>query len=213
MSANRNMRNQGDGMDLLRSISSKEAAIVIFDPQYRGVLDKLAYGNEGAARGAARVALAQMTEDVIRLFIQEIARVLRPSGHLFLWVDKFHLCEGTSSWTRGTELECVDMITWDKGKFGNGYRTRRQAEYILVWQNPPKRAKGVWMDHAIPDVWCERIGTKEHPHQKPLMLQQRLIRAVSDPGDLVVDPAAGSFSVLQAARAEKREFLGTDLGG
>lgn len=54
-----------------------------FDPQYRGVLDKLKYGNEGQARGKARCELTQMDEDTIVNFIKEIDRVLKDSGHLF----------------------------------------------------------------------------------------------------------------------------------
>ncbi|HKG70020.1 MAG TPA: hypothetical protein VKA92_14200, partial [Segetibacter sp.] len=66
-----------------------------FDPQYRGVMDKMKYGNEGE-RQKGRAELEQMSEETIKLFIKEIDRVLIPDGHLFLWVDKFHFCEGTS---------------------------------------------------------------------------------------------------------------------
>ena len=37
---------------------------MFFDPQHRGVLDKLAYGNEGA-RQKGRVGLPAMTSDYI----------------------------------------------------------------------------------------------------------------------------------------------------
>lgn len=38
-----------------------------------------------------------------------------------------------------------------------------------------------------------------------------LIGATTNPGDLVVDPAAGSFTVMRAALALGREFIGVDL--
>jgi hypothetical protein len=38
-----------------------------------------------------------------------------------------------------------------------------------------------------------------------------LIGAVTLPGDLVVDPAAGSFTVMHAAHALGREFIGCDI--
>jgi site-specific DNA-methyltransferase (adenine-specific) len=53
--------------------------------------------------------------------------------------------------------------------------------------------------------------SKKHPHQKPLELQKILIEAVSNLGDLVVDPAAGSYSVLEACLLSKRIFLGCDI--
>ena len=207
-----NKVNCGDGLAMLRVMESGSAAAAFFDPQYRGVLDKLAYGNEGETRGRARCALQQMPESVISGFVSEIGRVLRPSGHLFLWVDKFHLCEGVSAWFSDPDMEQVDLVVWNKERIGQGYRTRRTSEYLLVWQKRPKRAKGVWTDHSIPDVWGERLPRGAgHPHRKPVELQRRLIEAVTCAGDLVVDPAAGSFSVMTAALACGRTFLGTDL--
>ena len=46
---------------------------------------------------------------------------------------------------------------------------------------------------------------------KPAGLVTRLIAATTEPGDLVVDPAAGSFVVMHAARQLGREFIGCDL--
>jgi site-specific DNA-methyltransferase (adenine-specific) len=65
----------------------------------------------------------------------------------------------------------------------------------------------------IPDVWRERKETKDHPHQKPLKLQAELIAAVTNEGDYVIDPAAGSFSVMKAAHLQNRNFIGCDLDG
>ena len=203
--------NIGDGLELLRSLGDWTVADVFFDPQYRGVLDKLKYGNEGE-RQKDRCALPQMTEETIVQFVTEISRVLKPSGHLFLWVDKFHLCSGSATkWIAETDLQIVDMVVWDKCKIGMGYRTRRRAEYCLIVQRKPVRAKDAWSDHCIPDVWVEEKG-KKHPHSKPICLQARLIAATTKKGDLVVDPAAGGFSVLDACRCvDGVRFLGCDL--
>lgn len=205
-----NCKNIADGLLLLDNVIDNTVATVFFNPQYRGVLDKLKYGNEGKERGKGRCSLAQMSEDTITKFIRKIDRVLKPSGHLFLWVDKFHLCEGVSDWFNATSLKTVDMITWDKGKMGMGYRTRRKSEYLLVYQKLPLRARGCWLDHAIPDVWSEKI-VKTHPHSKPTELQKRLIYAVTKPGEIVLDPAAGGYSVLEACSALNIDFLGCDI--
>lgn len=203
-------RNQGDGLELLRQIDDNTIPLVFFDPQYRGVLDKLAYGNEGQSRGQARAALKQMDVGTIATFIWNIGRVLRPSGHMMLWLDKFHLCEGVHDWL-GKGLHIVDLITWDKTRIGMGYRTRRRCEYLLVVQKEPKRAKDVWTKHDIPDVWAERVDRNKGTHRKPPELQARLIEAVTLPGAVVVDPAAGSYSVMDATTQTGRHFLGCDL--
>lgn len=208
-----NQRNQFDGLELLASLQPDSIALCIFDPQYRGILDKMRYGNEGVSRGRRRSALLQMSEETIAEFIALIATALIPSGHLFLWIDKFHLCTGVGHWAENWGLDVVDLVTWNKDRIGMGYRTRRAAEYLLILQKPPKRAKGVWQCHDIPDVVTERVGRIGNVHPKPVNLQARLIEAVTDPGDVVLDPAAGSYSVMAAAHQAGRQFLGCDIAG
>ena len=199
-----------DGLDFLSLLQDKSVPVCFFDPQYRGIMDKMKYGNEGA-RQKLRAELPQMSEEVICQFIQEVSRVLIPSGHLFLWIDKFHLCEGINHWLAKTDLHVVDLITWDKQKIGMGYRTRRKSEYCLSIQKEPKKAKGVWHKHNIPDVISEKAVSQNHAHPKPVELQKALIEAVTQPGDIVIDPAAGTFSVMQSARETGRYFLGCDI--
>lgn len=205
-----NKKNKVDGLSLMATLEDASIKTAFFDPQYRGVLDKLKYGNEGEKRGKARADLTQMSEETIINFIKEINRVLVPSGHLFLWVDKFHLCQGTLDWFLDTDLNLVDMIVWDKGKIGMGYRTRRKSEYLIVLQKKPVKAKDVWTDHSIPDVWEEKVK-KVHPHSKPIELQKRLIEATSNEGDLIMDPASGGYSVFEACKLCNRNFIGGDI--
>ena len=206
-----NRRNRLDGLELLRSIPPGVVPLCVFDPQYRGVLDKMRYGNEGQRRGRRRSALPQMDGDVIAEFIARIEPALTPSGHLFLWVDKYHLCSGVEDWLEGTGLEIVDLVTWNKGRMGMGYRTRRCVEYLMIIQKPPVRVNEGWKKRDIPDVWTERVSRNAAAHPKPVHLQAALIEAVTEAGDVVVDPAAGSYSVMAAAHQAGRQFLGCDV--
>jgi len=79
----RNIAQQGDALDLLTSLPDACAALAFFDPQFREVLDKLAYGNEGA-RQKGRAALPAMTADYIDACLREIGRVLKPGGTIAL---------------------------------------------------------------------------------------------------------------------------------
>jgi site-specific DNA-methyltransferase (adenine-specific) len=85
------------------------------------------------------------------------------------------------------------------------------GDYLLVLQKPPLRAKATWRDHRIPNRWSEKVDRKIHPHAKPQGLIERLIAAVTLPGDLVIDPAAGSFGVLTACLRLDREFIGCEV--
>ena len=61
-------RNEADGLKLLRSLEAESYPLCIFDPQYRGVLDRQKYGNEGS-RQQERSVLPQMDEKQIISFI------------------------------------------------------------------------------------------------------------------------------------------------
>lgn len=207
-----NQRNQMNGLHLLDLLDESSVKVVFFDPQYRGILDKMSYGNEGKNRGKERSSLPQMSEQTIKDFLAKIERILKPNGYLFLWIDKFHLMEGVKKWFENFKtLEIVDMITWDKKKMGMGYRSRRRSEYCVVVQKEPRQAKSTWLLHNIPDVWEEKLVCKEHTHSKPIELQKQLILATSQENDLIVDPASGGYSVFMACLGVNRNFLGCDL--
>ncbi|WP_300643522.1 site-specific DNA-methyltransferase [uncultured Helicobacter sp.] len=213
MKKNLNQKLSICGLSLLSEVEDKSIALAFFDPQYRGVLDKMKYGNEGE-RQKGRSELHQMSEEMICDFISEIHRVLKSSAYLMLWIDKFHLCEGIQGWLEGTTFQTVDLITWDKCRMGMGYRTRRQSEYLLVLQKKPIKAKGTWNLHNIRDIVSEKIPKEEallHPHSKPRGLQKDLILACTQEGDIVLDPAAGSFGVFECCKETNRNFLGTNL--
>ncbi len=54
----------------------------------------------------------------------------------------------------------------------------------------------------------ERTG---YPTQKPLALYERIIRASSNPGDMVLDPFAGCATTCVAAERLERHWVGIDL--
>lgn len=208
------VKQQMDGIDLLHKIETNSIPVVFFDPQYRSILDRQSYGNEGE-RQKERAILPQMDTNTIKTFLTQIKRILMPSGHLMLWVDKFIVCSGLQELTGGTHLQLVDLITWNKQRMGMGYRTRRVSEYLIIFQKLPIRAKGIWSIHNIPDVWEEKVNTSNgnHTHSKPIGLQERLIEAVTNKGDIVADPCAGSYSVLKACLNTGRHFVGCDIEG
>ena len=64
------------------------------------------------------------------------------------------------------------------------------------------------------NVYMEKIPQDElklHPHAKPKGLQSALIESCSNVGDIVLDPAAGSFSVFECCKKLQRDFIGSNL--
>ena len=52
---------------------------------------------------------------------------------------------------------------------------------------------------------------KCHPTQKPVRLIKKLIQTFTDPGDVVIDPCAGSGSTLRAAYELGRPSYGFEV--
>jgi len=60
--------------------------------------------------------------------------------------------------------------------------------------------------------WVKDNDTpKVHPTQKPLGLMERLVDIFTDPGDVVIDPCAGSAVVLLAAKNLNRRAYGFEI--
>ena len=64
----------------------------------------------------------------------------------------------------------------------------------------------IWTDLCVP-FWSMPENTP-HPHQKPEKLIERVVEASSRPGDLVIDPFAGSGTTAVVARRLGRRFIG-----
>lgn len=71
-----------------------------------------------------------------------------------------------------------------------------------------KNPSDVW---DIPNVKSNHVEKTDHPCQFPVALAERLILALSKPGDLIFDPYSGSASTGIAALKNGRRFLGAEL--
>jgi DNA modification methylase len=65
-----------------------------------------------------------------------------------------------------------------------------------------------WYVSRVCGTFKERTG---HPCQMPEALLERIIRVSSNPGDLVLDPFAGSGTTLAVAKKLGRRYLGIEL--
>lgn len=99
---------------------------------------------------------------------------------------------------------------WGKGKqravMKDGKRVRSS---VTDAQSPGVPMGDVWDIGIIAPVAKERTG---YPTQKPEALLERLITALTNPGDTVLDPYCGSGTTLAVARRLGRRAIGIDVG-
>jgi len=84
---------------------------------------------------------------------------------------------------------------------------QHESAYLLVKGRP---AEPSW---ALADVveWKGFPLNELHPTEKPLSILTPLIEAFSQPGQVVLDPFAGSGSTLMAATTLRRGYIGIEL--
>ena len=68
--------------------------------------------------------------------------------------------------------------------------------------------RDVWQIDMVGRTSRERLG---YPTQKPIALLERIIKASSDPGDVVLDPYMGSGTTIEVAETLGRSWIGLDI--
>ena len=113
-------------------------------------------------------------------------------------------------YTDYSETTNVDQILQDRVRDEQGKSRYKKDENGNVVMSQAK--KGV----PLSDVWeipylnpkaKERVG---YPTQKPIILLEQIISLVTQEGDVVLDPFAGSGTTLVAAKILNRNFYGID---
>ena len=118
------------------------------------------------------------------------AQALLPDNYETL--DQLSKCEA---------LDEAGLLHWSKGKIGRPqwkkYLSAMQgiAAGDLILDTPPVRGK-------------EKL---DYDTQKPRKLYERMIKASSNEGDLVMDPFCGCGTTIDAAHTLKRNWIGIDL--
>ncbi len=161
---------------------------------------------------------------------KECYRVLKPTGTI--WVSgTLHIYPSIGMALLRNGFRLLNDIIWEKPNPppNLGRRTFTHSTEIILWaskapkgsrhkytfsydemrqENGGKQMKTVWR-FAPPGRTEKQFG--RHPTQKPVALMDRCIRASTHPGDIVLDPFAGSDSTGVAALKAGRHFIGIEI--
>lgn len=119
---------------------------------------------------------------------------------------------------KGAGLQQQGMVVWDKESGAMGSLYRQQTEYVVIakWGAAPhinnvqlgKHGRNRTTLWRYPGLARQQAGRKEalamHPTVKPLGLLTEALLDTSRPGGLVLDPFAGSGSLMLAAHRVNR---------
>lgn len=162
-------------------------------------------------------------------WLEACRNVLKPEGTI--WVSgTYHNIFSVATCLQQLGFKILNIIVWQKSDPRPTLSTQFfsfTAEYI-IWArksashphffdcekmeelNDGKRMPDVWQ---IPIVRPWEMKCGQHPTQKPLKLLHRIILASTRPGELILDPFAGSCTTGVAANLLGRRFIGIEKEG
>lgn len=162
--------------------------------------------------------------------LMELRRVLQATGSIYVH------CDPTAGAYLKVLMDAVfgqrnfrNEVIWKYGLGGSSYKLWSKKHDCILFYSKSKswyfdkplepassvlmkgRMKGmtdVWDIPTINNMAKERTG---YPTQKPLALLERIVKASSNRGDVVLDPFCGCATALVAAEVHGRHWAGIDI--
>ena len=214
----------GDAAAEMALLPSDSVDLVIADPPYNLGKD---YGNNQDFR------LRNEHEEFTRLWLKEAKRILRSTGSIYVFMGVRYIARLQIMLEEELQLLFNGWITWHYTQGvgrKKGFSPRHEdilyfsksAEYTFNLDDvrvPQKyfRERNNMAGANPGDVWqfshvhyCS-AEREDHPTQKPEALIERLIRASSNHGDVVLDPFVGCGTTVRVADVLGRQWMGIDI--
>ena len=227
---------QGDCIEMMRALPPASIDAIFADPPYNLQLGgDLSRPNNTRVDGVDddwdRFADFASYDAFTRDWLGAAQALLKPTGSLWV-IGSYH-----NIFRIGTALQdlgywLLNDVIWLKTNPMPNFRGRRftNAHETLIWAAPNRDARYAFNYDAMKALnddlqmrsdWeipiCagrERLkgpkGKKAHPTQKPEALLFRVLTAVTQPGQVVLDPFSGSGTTAAVAKRLGRRFIGIE---
>jgi len=163
----------------------------------------------------APLSFSPLSEADRRIMAKHAVRLTRRWILFFCQVESVHL------WIEALEAhgaEYVRTLVWVKTDAQpqlSGDRPSTGSEHIVLCHAPRAKGRMQWNGggragvYLFPSKTGER--TYEHPSEKPIALMNALVSDFSNPGEIVLDPYAGSGTTGASCLRLGRQFRGAEI--
>jgi len=211
-----------------RVLGGASAALTITDPPYNVHIDGHVSGKGRTRHAEFAMATGEMTpgqfEAFLATFLQHCTRYSRSGTLVYVFMDWRHLPELLAAGRR-VGLDLINTCVWVKTNAGMGSLYRSQHELVLVfaWGKAKRRnnvqlgrhgrnRSNVWQYAGANSFRRGRMADlAAHPTVKPVALVADAILDVTDRGDAVLDPFAGSGTAILACERTGRRACAIEL--
>ncbi|MBN2583835.1 MAG: site-specific DNA-methyltransferase [Planctomycetes bacterium] len=221
----------GDCLDVLPGWKAGSVNLVFADPpynigyKYHGYNDRLPYDRYVKWSRDWIAACTRVLADDGSIYIAigdeyaaEVRMILKDLGlHLRNWIV-WHYTFGQNCTRRFNRSHAhVFYACKDEARAifnADDPHLRIKSKRLTTYNDKRANPKGklpddTWTFSRVCGTFKERCGW--HPCQMPEALLERVIRASSRPGDLVLDPFAGSGTTCVVAKRLGRHYVGMDI--
>lgn len=206
-----------NAFELLSKLKNKSVDLILTDPPY--IISRKT-GFDSCVKGEDRFRVKMefpcdenFTMHDMYQAIKEFYRVLKPSGSCIIFFDLWKI-ESLKDMLDEVGFSKIRFIEWVKT---NPVPLNASATYLSnareIAVSAVKKSKATFHSYYDNGVYSYPIAhgkDRFHPNQKPLGLAYDLVVKHSNPGDIVLDPFAGSATFLIAAEQAERIAVGCE---
>jgi modification methylase len=227
--------HEGDAIELLGQIPDACVDLIFADPPYNLQLrHELRRPNRSLVDAVDdhwdQFSSFAAYDEFCRAWLGECRRILKPTGTIWV-IGTYHNIFRLGTILQDLGFWILNDVCWVKNNPMPNFRGVRftNAHETLIWAKPSEDAKGYTFNYwelkemnggkqmrsdwrlplcTGPERLRDADGAKLHATQKPEALLDRVVRASSRPGDVVLDPFAGTGTTgAVAARLGRRYVL------
>ena len=202
----------GDAFELLKLVEPGSVRLVLSDPPY-----EISQSNNLRTMGRRGIDFGTWDHAFDQTgWLESAVEALMPGGSMIIWND-WKLLGLIAAHLQSLGMVVKRQLVWRKSNPmpRNLLRVPVQSSECALWAVKPK---GKWVFHRRPGYKYERgefkypvVRGSSHPTKKPDRLFQDLIEMFSDPGELVLDPFAGSGTTAVTAQRSKRRHISFEI--
>ena len=195
----------GDCRDVLAGMADESVAAILTDPPYTERTHAKARTPE---RDGVR-AFGSITDADLSMLLSECGRV--SSGWVVATLDYHHAIAFDANPPEGLKMQRVGVwVKTNPTPQLTGDRPAQGWESIAYMHRSDRRSR--WNGGGSHGNFISPIPPAEgHPTAKPLPMISSWVRNFTNPGDVILDPFAGSGTTLRAAVNEGRRAIGIEL--
>lgn len=187
--------------EILEKMKDGSISLIVTDPPYNAINRKT-----GGLRMIDKGSADTLPVDVKRT-ASEMIRVV--SGSVYIWCSDEQYTDWSNALRDGglTTRKCAWWKTNPSPM--NGQYLWLSSLELCVFDRKPKAAFNLRCAHP---VWKGPVDkASAHPTPKPVWLIEQLVKASSQPGDIVLDPYMGGGSTLVSCILNGRRGIGVEI--